>query len=72
MMGHDGPRTDEKWRMRGARLLSGRSSIITATFLGDCVETAAASDESPTPTPAPTVLRSGRYTDEEVKESRRE
>lgn len=31
-MGQEGPRTEEKWRRRGARLLRGRSSIMAATF----------------------------------------
>ncbi len=32
-MGQEGPRTVEKWRRRGARLLSGRSSIMAATLV---------------------------------------
>jgi hypothetical protein len=33
IMGHEGPRTEEKWRRRGTRCSRGRSSIIAATFL---------------------------------------
>ena len=31
-MGHSGPRTEEKWRMRGMRVVMGRVSMMAATF----------------------------------------
>lgn len=32
-MGHEGPRTSPKWRMRGTRVSRGRVSTIAATCL---------------------------------------
>lgn len=36
IMGHEGPRTEEKWRRRGVKCARGRSSIMAAMLrLGD-------------------------------------